>query len=238
MQKITVVPENAERLDRIPTRAQRIAQEAAERDQATIEQQPDVVAAYTAAENAEQHLAQLEQRVLDGDTTVTATDTGQAREEARFAQLRLEAARNTARAQLEQQRQNARDAAVQQARDAIGDTDVLEQLRNKATDALAAYLSAVAAHNQAMRRSIATMRQAGLPHYATDYEADRDGGLAATVATGTLHLDGQRYEELKPEKAADYVVWKAARTAGVKGPGNRDLRAEAKNTYIPANWAA
>jgi len=238
MPKVTIVPEHAERAGLLPTRAQRRAQEAAARGQATIEQHPDVIAAYAAAEAAEQHLAQLEQRVLDGDRKVTATDTGQAREEARFAQLRLDAARNTARAQLAQQRQHTYDTAVQQTRDAIGDDDVLEQLRNKATDALTAYLAAVGHHNQALRQAYATLRAAGVTRHGSAFEADKAGDDTAVYSHDSLILDGRRHEPLKPEKLADHVVWKAARNAGVKGPSNRDLRVEAKNTIIPTGWAA
>ncbi|OEJ57750.1 hypothetical protein BGM19_06990 [Streptomyces agglomeratus] len=241
MPKTTIVPENARRSSEMLSREQRLAIDAADRETAAVENHPDVITARQAAEEAEQQLTTLEQRVVDGDEKVTATHTGKAREEARFAQLRLSAARKAVRDQRDQDRQQAHDDALQQVRTALTDTHgpaALDELKGQAIEALTAYLTAVSGHNDALRQAVSTLRQAGLTKYDSEWEADKAGASHALVSFNSVRLDGQTHEPLQPETLTDYVVFKAARASGTKGPGGRDLRAKAYSGHIPTGWTA
>jgi hypothetical protein len=237
MQKVTIVPENALRSSDMLSRKQRIAVEAADRETAAVEAHPDVAAAREAADAAERELTALEQRVIDGDKKVTATDTGQAREEARFAQLRLSAARKSVRDQRDQDRQKTYDNAIQQARDVLNDTPALDALRDQAIDAMTAYLAAIAKHNEAYTRAFNTMRQAGVKRYSADFQARADNEAHAILAAGGIVVDGQEHDRLQPAKLADYVVYKAGRATGSKGPRGI-LRVLDHTGIVPNGWDA
>ncbi|WP_413753064.1 hypothetical protein NRF20_20785 [Streptomyces sp. R-74717] len=233
------VPGNAEQASRLPSREQARAAEAEAREAAAIEEHPDVVAAHQAAEQAAVTLADLERQVVEGDDDITVDHTGKAREAARFAQLKLSAARRRVRDQREQERQQQRAAAVAQVRTSLTETHgetVLDELRGTALDSLTAYLAAIDARNNALRQAYDTLRNIGTPRHDSSHFADAAGDDTALLSYNAVQLDGREYEPLQAEKLVDYLVWKAARNAGVKAAGGKDIRAEAKNTIIPTYW--
>ncbi|MFE7108373.1 hypothetical protein ACFU9W_19055 [Streptomyces sp. NPDC057600] len=234
-----VVPDTAEQASRLPSREQARAADAEAREAAAIEAHPDVVDARQAAEQAAVSLSDLERRVVEGDGDVTVDDTGKAREAARFAQLKLSAARKRIREQRELHRRQQRADVVAQVRASLTETHgpaVLAGLRDAALDSLTAYLAAVGARNDALRQAYSLLRSIGVPRHDSAHFADAAGDDTALLSYNALQVDGQEYEPLQPEKLVDHLVWKAARTAGVRGTGSKDMRVEAKNTLIPSSW--
>lgn len=230
MEKITIVPETAHRPDRIPNREQRLAQQAAERETTAIEQHPDVIAALEAHGKAEEELAALEERILDGDPKVTARDTGHAREVAHVARLRVAAARRRIRDQRQADRDQARQDAIAGTRQALTQTygpDALEALRATAETALADYLRAVAAHNQTIKDGYRQLQQAGVPAYDASYQADKAGAQHAAIRWDTVRIDGRDHTTKDYVQAANAVVEPAANAANVKAPDGRQIRAQA-----------
>lgn len=229
-ERISIVPEAAARASLLPTKEQRAAAEQAAKESEGIEQHPDVAAARHAAEDAAVKLADLEQRVIEGDEKVTAQDTGKAREIARFAQLKLAAARRRIRDERDRGRQIRQQDALQAAHKALTQTHgpaALEALRGTALAALADYLTAAVAHNNARDNARQEVQRAGLPKYGTTHEADKAGAHNAVIGWDVVRIGGHDHRDIDLVKLTDEVVRPAAGAAKATGPGGRQIRATA-----------
>ncbi|WEH16859.1 hypothetical protein [Streptomyces sp. VNUA24] len=221
-----------------PTAEERRAAEAAAREADAVEQHPAVIAAREAAEAAATLLTDLERRVVNGDQEVTVDDTGNARERARFAQLKLSAARRSVRDEREGARRQALEDSITEARTALAETHplALEEKRQAALAAVSEYLTAIGDRNKSLRHAHTTFGRLGLPRHDGDWAAADVGDHHAVTGYDSIRIDSQPYEPLAPAKELDYVMWKASTTTGVGGPGGRPLRVEAKSTVVPNAW--
>lgn len=222
----------------VPTAEERRAAEATAREADAIEQHPAVTAAREAAEAAATLLTDLERRVIDGDQEVTVDDTGKARENARFAQLKLSAARRSVRNDREAARRQALEDHIGEARTALAETHpaALEEKRQAALAAVSDYLTAIGDRNKSLRHAHSTFGRLGLPRHDGAWAAADAGDRHAVTGYDSVRIDSQPYEPLAPAKELDYVLWKASTTTGVGGPGGRPLRVEAKSTVVPTAW--
>ncbi|AWK08247.1 hypothetical protein DDQ41_04055 [Streptomyces spongiicola] len=153
---------------------------------------PAVAQAEQEANEAEQLLAALEERVRDGDEHVTAQQLADARELGRFAKLRAEAARRKAdrAAAREAERQRADRLAQAAATAAPGgpldaDTlaaDTLAAAYATARDAVRAFVTASEAYNAAIGEAARLLAAADVP--------DSSGG--EHPAPGTMARWGTR----------------------------------------------
>lgn len=175
----------------------------------TMEQAPDVAAAEQEAVEAEQLLAALEEKVLDGDETVTPQALSNARELGTFARLRAEAARRKAEKaaahaeETERKRMTAEAVALVEEQ---GDPQKVAKAYEQARTAVAELLAAVDDHDQAVREAVTLLRKAGAPPLmravpgpvAGEWERTPASRTAPTVEhqgeTGALSLgEGQGY---------------------------------------------
>ncbi|URN12497.1 hypothetical protein LUW77_14960 [Streptomyces radiopugnans] len=108
----------------------------------------DVTAAEQEAAEAEQLLTALEERVRDGDDTVTADQLASTRELGRFARLRAEAARRKAERAAEAARLDAVAALADEIRAADTDRTALAEAVDRLTTALRDVVTLAEEHNQ------------------------------------------------------------------------------------------
>lgn len=208
-------------------------EQAKEREQAVIDRHPDVLAACAHIDEAKAELDAIERRVIDGDDTVTIADTGRAREQVRYAELQLAAARKRIRDQRDQARHNELDQAVAQARTALAQNgrEHIAQLQAEATEALTRLLQALDEQQAVHRDTVATFRRLGAPQWDTDPDvrlSDVQSGAVPFATTslsggGYLWLDGNRYAPNDRERTAAQVVAQANRATGSGLHFARDL---------------
>ncbi|GAA2118430.1 hypothetical protein [Streptomyces synnematoformans] len=213
---------------RILTREQRRALEAQEREQAAIDADPAVAQARQDNDQAQAALAELEQRIISGDTKVTATQTGKAREDARHAELRLEAARKKVADERETRRQQERADSEQRAHRALTDTygdGTLTELRDAAVTALATYLTAVSGYNAALDTARRDLQRHDFPSEAmngifrhagdvNDVAGRGHDGETILVGNDALWLGGHWHARKNPRRLYDQLIAHADRQAG------------------------
>ncbi|MFF2749552.1 hypothetical protein ACFVVA_28920 [Kitasatospora sp. NPDC058048] len=169
-------------------------------------QTPDQITAAADQEvtEAEQLLAALEDRVRDGDDTVTPTQVEEARGLRRFAQLRREAAQRKAEAarkvETNTEASRRRDAFLASIADCT--PEAIEAAAKRAEDALFELLTLVDRRNAAI--------QSALPQLASPvcYESDRK--ISASYEHLTITIDGTVYHPLAGKSIADQAQNKAA----------------------------
>jgi hypothetical protein len=188
-----------------------------------------VAAATQEAEQAEQQLASLEERVRDGDDTITPAQLAEQRELGRFARLRVDAARRQAERRQEQDR--ARDQAAARAQvhaeaaDDRNGAEALVSLLDAYEHATTALLDALQEHNQRVTRWARLIGNAGVtPRPGAVPEAD---GLGVTPRHDRVRIDGHAFAHLSGGKIVSAALHRAAegypfdfiRDAGGREPG-------------------
>lgn len=172
------------------------------------EARADAAAAITAAEQeadeAARLLEALEERVRDGDDTVTPNEIASARELGNFARLRADAtARKAAAAQ-----QTARTLAIQELRAEIEQHSQQRgtqyaQLLRTAEDSLRAFLNAASADNEQLRQWRQRMVDLDIPEVrAYGPPATEHAGLAYSqqqTSRKYLSVDGRHIDTVDPE---------------------------------------
>lgn len=172
--------------------------------QARADANAAVAAADQEALEAAQLLEALEERVRDGDDTVTPSEIASARELGNFARLRADAtARKAAAAQ-----ETARTAAVHELRAEIEQhsqergTQYAQMLRT-AEESLLAFLAATAADTEQMRQWRQRMVELGIPETsAYGPSAAEHAGLSYSqqmVGRTSLTVDERRIPTVEPE---------------------------------------
>lgn len=154
-----------------------------------------VAAAEQEAAAAEQQLATLEERVRDGDTTVTPAAITEQREAGMFARLRVEAAHRKAvrRQQEEAARQHAAAAAQVRAEVADDDnsTDHIVTALETFQQAARAFLDAAQDHNDRVTRWARLIGSANVP--ATPGCQPNADGLGFNEHHDAAHVDGRTF---------------------------------------------
>lgn len=205
----------------VRTRAEREAAIAAKRDQTTatardleLEARRTVPASDTAAVDADPEVAELEQRVVDGDDTVTLDEVDHARTEAtgrtRFAALKARAAERKAAEQAERDAAARRDANLEAARQALAPFAPARfaAAYDKAVAALDDLVALGQGHDAEVRR-LATLPPDQRP----------DGATAGPTVPGGAYVevDGRGHNPIGPGDLARA----ACRAAGVTAVRSR-----------------
>lgn len=154
----------------------------------------EVTAAEQEAAEAAQLVGTLEERVREGDDSVTVEEIAGARELGRFARLRAEAARRKA----EKAKRMARLAACEELRaeieqHATGAGAELSSLLQAAQDAVSAFVTAVDERNVRIHAWHQRMQALGVPEHlapiAPPAEHGRLGYRGQSVIAGMRHMD-------------------------------------------------
>ncbi|MFD8695621.1 hypothetical protein [Kitasatospora purpeofusca] len=156
------------------------------------------------AAEAEQLLAALEDRVRDGDDTVTAEQVEEARGLRRFAQLRREAAQRKAesarKAQTNAEAARRRDAFLATVTDCTPED--IGAAAKRAEDALFELLDLVDRRNHAI--------QAAIPQLASPVCHESDLDVGGSYQHETVTVEGTVYAQLGGRSVADRALNEAA----------------------------
>ncbi|MES9804977.1 hypothetical protein [Streptomyces cinereoruber] len=186
----------------------------------------DVADAEQEAQEAAALVTALEERVRDGDDTVTPEQIASARELSNFARLRADA---TARKATEAKR-TARLAACEELRSEIDDYqadngDQAVKLLDTAYAALVAYITHVQDHNDLIRSWRERMTQLKVPQHSSPTippaeHANLGQGHHSAVVAGSTE-----YRPLTPWPALDHIIT-AARQHDRRGPNTEAVAAQ------------
>lgn len=170
----------------------------------------------TKTEDTRTH-AELEEAVREGDTAITAEQLAVARERDRLAELEAEAA-----VRAEQQAEaTAHQTAVDRLRADIdgmpGNASQLQELADKATEALSALIAALQERELAVRALAMRAAQLGITEMRYDGQVRSSSGLGWRRSGGSTILikDGRRLTVQTPHRLLTRVVHDARTARGL-----------------------
>ncbi|GAA3737985.1 hypothetical protein HDA32_005364 [Spinactinospora alkalitolerans] len=194
---------------------------------------PVADAEHEAAE-AEHLVEALEERVRDGDDSVTPEQVEQQRGLSHFARLRVEAARRKAEKAREKERRRQLDAlrADIDARD--DDVTRIVELRAQAEQAVEAFAQACDDRNRWIRQTVRRMKELDVPNgQAGERDPSGLGWVASATGNGVFTSERGVKEIRAGAHVADIVHQVAARHGGLP-VGGTDLHTLVHRVAVPA----
>ncbi|MGW7706327.1 hypothetical protein [Streptomyces sp. NPDC054771] len=168
--------------------------------------------AATEAAEADALLAALEERVRDGDDTVTPDQLASTRELGRFAKLRAEAARRKADRAAAAEAERERAATIAQAVTLVAEQANPAKVAaayETARTALVALLTATTTHDDAIREAAALLRKVGAPairrHVASPTGGEWEHAPASVTAPTVEHQQGNGALSIETGRAVSAV---------------------------------